>query len=50
MERREMCWDLFWQNGQIGYYLLGCQLKQEEEGSGGTVSEGQRSCSAQQRL
>ena len=50
MERREMCWDLFWQNGQIGYDLLGCQLKQEEEEPGGTVSEGQRDRSAQQRL
>lgn len=50
MELQEMCWDLFRQNGQIGYYLLGCQLKQEEEEPGGTISACERNYSAQQRL
>ncbi len=50
MELQDMCWHLFRQNGQIGYYLLGCQLKQEEEEPGGTVSACERNYSAQQRL
>lgn len=50
MELQQVCWDMFRQNGQIGYYLLGCQLQQEEEESGGTVSACERYYSAKQRL
>lgn len=52
MEKLEqVCWDLFQQNGQIGYYLLRQQLEQEEEGlSGGTISKRERYGSAQQGL
>ena len=31
MELQQICWDLFQQNGQIGYYLLRRQLEQEDE-------------------
>lgn len=47
MELQQVCWDLFRQNGQIGYYLLGCQLEQEEEERSGTGSESERYRSAQ---
>lgn len=56
MKLQQVCWDLFRQNGQIGYYLLGCQLKlrhplkEKEEECGGTGTESERHCSAQQRL
>lgn len=50
MELQQICRELFRQNGQIGYYLLGCQLKEEEEESGGTVPACERNHSAQQRL
>lgn len=51
MELQEVCWDLFRQNGQIGYYLLCQQLEQEEvDASGGTISERERYGSAQQGL
>lgn len=39
MELKQICEALFCQTGQIGYYLLGCRLLQEEEGKqGGAVS------------
>ena len=50
MEISQICRDLFQQNGQIGYYLLGCQLEQGEEKPGGTVSACERDYSAEQRL
>lgn len=50
MELQQVCWELFCQNGQIGYYLLGCQLEEEEVESGGTVSACKRNYFAQQRL
>ncbi|MBR4944491.1 MAG: hypothetical protein IKZ26_03670 [Peptococcaceae bacterium] len=50
MELQQICWELFRQNGQIGYYLLGCRIKQEEVESGGTVPACERNYSAQQRL
>lgn len=50
MELQQVCWELFRQNGQIGYYLLGCQLEEEEVESGGTVSARKRNYFAQQRL
>lgn len=50
MDISQVCRDLFCETGQIGYYLLGCQLKQEEVESGGTVSARERNHSAKQRL
>lgn len=51
MELRQVCWALFQQSGQIGYYLLGCQLEQEKEvTAGGTVSASKWSNSAQSGL
>ena len=39
MELQQVCWELFCQNGQIGYYLLHCRLtREEEECQGGAVS------------
>ncbi len=51
MELQQVCWDLFRQNGQIGYYLLRRQLEQEDEvETGGAISAGKWDHSAQQRL
>lgn len=51
MELQQICWDLFQQNGQIGYYLLRRQLEREDEvGSCGAISAGERDYSAQQGL
>ena len=51
MKLQQICWDLFQQSGQIGYYLLGCQIEQHKEDStGGSISACERSDSAQQRL
>ena len=51
MELQQICWDLFQQNGQIGYYLLRRQLEQEDEVGGcGAISAGDRDYSAQQGL
>lgn len=48
MELQKLCEDLFCQTGQIGYYLLGCRLQQEEEASqSGTVSTLERYYSAE---
>ena len=51
MELQQICWDLFQQNRQIGYYLLRRQLEQEDEVGGcGAISAGERDYSAQQGL
>ncbi len=51
MKLQQICWDLFQQSGQIGYYLLGCQIEEHKEDSiGGSISACERSDSAQQRL
>ena len=50
MDIAQVCRDLFQKNGQIGYYLLGCQLKREEEASSGAVSACEWNYSAKQRL
>lgn len=60
MKLQQVCRELFQQNGQIGYYLLGCQLdlselnsleqsleQKEEVAAGGTVSASKRPDSAQ---
>lgn len=50
MEFRQICRNLFYQNGQIGYYLLGCQVERKEEEQDGAVPACERGCSAKQRL
>lgn len=50
MDISQICRELFCETGQIGYYLLGCQLERGEETQGGTVSECERNHSAKQRL
>ncbi len=50
MDISQVCRDLFQKNGQIGYYLLGCQLERGDEASGGTVSAREWNHSAKQRL
>ncbi len=50
MELKQICWDLFRQNGQIGYYLLGCRMERKEEEPDGTVSACERNYSPKQRL
>ena len=51
MNLKQLCEDLFCQTGQIGYYLLGCCLAQEEEErQRGTISTRQCHHSAQQGL
>ena len=51
MKLQQICWNLFQQSGQIGYYLLGCQIEEHKEDStGGSISACERSDSAQQRL
>lgn len=59
MKLQQICRELFQQNGQIGYYLLGCRLdsaklslleksleQKEEVTAGGTVSASERPDSA----
>ena len=50
MDVSQICRELFCETGQIGYYLLGCQLKRGEETPGGTVSARKRNHSAQPGL
>ncbi len=51
MEVTQLCEELFCRTGQIGYYLLGCCLAQEEEEqNSGALSACQRHCAAQQGL
>ena len=51
MEVQKIRWDLFQKNGQIGYYVLGCQINEEDgERTGGAKSKGTGDCTAQQGL
>lgn len=51
---RQICWELFRHSGQVGYYLLCCQLREEAreeiEETGGTGSEIALPRAAQPRL